>query len=662
MSMAKQMEYISDIRMPDMLHGTLLRATIPQGKLVSLGIPELPEDVYVITKEDIPGSAMVSVLGSELPLFAEEEISYQGEPIAAVFAPTLEAAQVWAASMSINYEAGASIYEVSPIHREYHDSRGSCEEFFTPEAKVIDQVCLSKEHQSSYTAPNGAVCEISEGTVNIRASTLWPHHVQAAVSQVCAVKQDHIRVRQTASSPYLGEKLIYPSLYSCCAALAAMKSGRPARIIDDFPAWSPRITIKRKTALTDSGDLLAESIDITADLGAYPLFAEEIIEHLRTGAMGYAPAEAYQIRVRIITSAHPPRYYFNGFGYDAALFSAELHASSICSALQINPAHWRLNRLLDKKVILLNGAPVPSPLFEDLLTTVINASAFNRKHAVFTANQGQRRRQQLMSGYLRGIGLASGFTPNGFSNGFDEENHYSVTVTLGDKDSLSIYTSLHTSEAASAWKTIAREVLNIPEGTIHVVPGDTETLPDSGPHILSRDIAVIAPAIRSCCESIKQLRFKEPLPISVTRACRREKSDDQQTNRLMPFSTVCWGAMVVELEIDTISFMPVIRGIWCTLDCGPVYNEHRLRSTLLSKLLKAIQLSVEERILPEYIPIVDMRFLPGGIDEPVSGVQTLLGLFHAAFCSALSQAIDRPIAEIPIAPPEILSLLEDTWT
>jgi len=658
--MARETQFISDIHREGMLHGTIIRSPVIRGKITSVSIPPVPKGTVVLTAKDIPGSNAVRVLQSTFPLLTQETIQYIGQPIMAVFSPTLEEAQVFAQSISIQFDTIPPAEEQQAIFTDRTVSHGSMDESLEQASRIIEHTYNSLEQKRMFTAPTGAVTAFSDDALIIYASTQWPFHVRGIVNEVCALQKRTVHVRTTAYSPNYGEKLIYPSLYGCLTTLAALKTGKPARLIDKFPVESPRITITRKSFLDEYGTPFAEDIDVSADIGAYPLFADEITEHLRAGVMGYIPLKAYRIRVCTLYSPSPPRYHFDGFNYAAGLFSTEAQMNAICSEFAVNPAQWRMHRYTGKDLKLSNGAVMKTPPLEELINYVVNKSDFHRKHTASKTNQVQRKLHASFTGYLRGIGIASGYAPNGFSRNYPWEKKYSVAVRLDEKNKLTIHTSLCNSGASYTWKKTCNQILGIPEEDIEIAYGDTSDLPNSGPHILSRDISIITPLIQRCCESIKSQRFKEPLPIIVKRGFKSRGHEPSETfHEFRPFDAACWGAVVVELEVDSISYMPEFRGIWCALDCGKIFNEEKLRNNLRGKLLRALHIAVGGRITPEYMPKVDIHFIDRGSSIPLSGTQVLTGLFSAAFISALSQALDRQVAKQPLIPSDILTALED---
>ncbi|MCK5156263.1 MAG: hypothetical protein KAQ69_07540, partial [Spirochaetales bacterium] len=101
--MTKDKDYISAIKRPGLLYGTIVRSEIPTGTIDSIELPDFPKNIQVISSKDIPGSNSVKVLDTTLPLLAGDTITYKGQPILAVFAPSSEASQSAAEYIRIHY-------------------------------------------------------------------------------------------------------------------------------------------------------------------------------------------------------------------------------------------------------------------------------------------------------------------------------------------------------------------------------------------------------------------------------------------------------------------------------------------------------------------------------------------------------------------------------
>lgn len=121
-----------------------------------------------------------------------------------------------------------------------------------------------------------------------------------------------------------------PSIYASFAAVLALKSGRAVRFIPgreeiiEYGAKKPEIIIWRKSAVDEKGKILAEKVTINANLGAYPLFTDEILSQLIIGAAGSYTIPNLKITCRGIITSEPPMNVFNGLGLSAGVFLLKL--------------------------------------------------------------------------------------------------------------------------------------------------------------------------------------------------------------------------------------------------------------------------------------------------------------------------------------------------
>src|ERR1700752_1458195 len=87
--------YGADLALPGMLHGKVLRSTVPHARLVRLDAARaraLPGVRAVITGADVPQVRYGGALKDET-VFATDKVRYIGQPLAAVAATTPEAAE-----------------------------------------------------------------------------------------------------------------------------------------------------------------------------------------------------------------------------------------------------------------------------------------------------------------------------------------------------------------------------------------------------------------------------------------------------------------------------------------------------------------------------------------------------------------------------------------
>ncbi len=687
--MIKNTQYISAYRKANLLYGTIVRSTISSGTVTGISIPNFPESIVVISGKQTPGSNSVRIIKQTMPLFAGEQILYRGQPLLAVFAPTREESIAAAGSITITYQSAAEAPAKEPPPDEIAaSSQPEAAESMTPGAvsgrpatppfpgavesavktvswgnparlfekasRIIEHTYTTGSESSVTTSPTGAAAEYRDGTMVIHAASQWPFHVRNTVSDVCGLPKRKVVVHQVEFHPTHDEKLIHPSMYGAMCALAAMVSGKPARIIDTEPSHRAEMIIKRSTALNAEGEPSAEQVEIAVDTGAFSLFGEEMIKQILTGAVPMYDLHGIKITVRLYNTPTPPRHHFRGLGFSTAIYSTEAHISALAREIQVNPLGWRLKHLKAAESRPSAQIEIKYELLKQLLEDVANRADFYRKYAVY---EMQRVRQQNFSPfyrYARGIGIASGYGINGFSRSFSEDRKHSLTVSLEENNMVTVLISVHEPGAKPIWKRLISESLSIDPSRISIICSDTRHVPDTGPDVLQREIYHISNLILRCCESIKSQRFKEPLPIRVKRGF---KQPVPKGKRVQQFSGLSWGAVIVELELDTISLEPVIKGIWGSFESGRIFNHDKVTAGLSHALREAVKRCggvVDDREQPVTI---DAVIKESELVLPVSATGNAQGLIAAACSSAVSQALNVPANSLPLLPETILKLL-----
>src|SRR5262249_39743450 len=144
----------------------------------------------------------------------------------------------------------------------------------------------------------------------------------------------------------------YPSVISGHAALLALKSGKPVKMIyrreEDVAATTKRhpAVMKYRTAVAPDGILIALEADIVMDGGAYvtlsPVVASRGVLHAG-GAYRWRHA---RIDCRVVQTNTLPNGAFRGFGVPQTMFAIESHIERIAAELRIDPLELRRKNAL----------------------------------------------------------------------------------------------------------------------------------------------------------------------------------------------------------------------------------------------------------------------------------------------------------------------------
>ena len=685
--MKNRAEFVADCSFPDMLYAVTVRSPVASGVLSAIVCPELPDSCYLVTAKQIPGKNELADF--PVPVLADKQLSYIGEPVALLAGPEELRLKELAARITVIAEpAEAETAGEVLVKREI--VWGEPEKVFQECEKVAGGIYVTGIQAHCYPEPHGALALAGEGEgpaalMTIRTATQWPYHVGRSVEQVLGWESGSVIVSPAVAATPLDGKLWYPSLVACHAALAAFVAGKPVKLMltgeEDF-LYAPkrnRAEIELRSALGEKGEILASMIRLSLDLGAQGVFKEEIMDHTCLGSLGFYHRPASRIDGVGLRTGIPVQGPLAGFGLSQGFFAAERHASHIAEALGQDPAEWRKSNFLKEKQTLAIGthlkhsAPLP-----ELIDAAAASSDYYRKWASYELLRNSRRgkSRDFTAESLRGIGIATAFQGSGFLYS-GEGGNCTVEMRLEKDGSLEIKTSLSGSGPESGpeappelWRNLAQEILGVED--IRFVNA-TRDAPDSGAATLSRTICVVTRLVEKCCMAIRNQRFRRPLPITIKRSFKSVKEAGWGARNIESeaFARPAWGAAVAEIEIDPVSLSPVIRGIWLAVDGGRILSPRRARSALTTATIQALGWTCREQlfyesgkiplelyraydlIAPAEIPAIHIDFMRNDTAAARGLGDLPFCCVPAAYVQAVSQAMDHHFTAIPLGVREI---------
>lgn len=236
--------YIDDMpELPGTLHLYVAMSTRPHAKLVSLDVSAVrkaPNVACVLTAADIPGENDASPVMHDDPVFAVDEVQYVGQSLFAVAAESIEAARAAAALAKIEYEDLPALISVDdalaadselptvPAHTmrlgDVDAALAGSAHRIKGTVKVGGQDHFYLEGQIAYAIPGEGVDML------VHSSTQHPTEVQHTVAKVLGVPDNAVTTEVRRMGGGFGGKESQPSLIAAIAALAARKTGRPAKL------------------------------------------------------------------------------------------------------------------------------------------------------------------------------------------------------------------------------------------------------------------------------------------------------------------------------------------------------------------------------------------------------------------------------------------------
>jgi CO/xanthine dehydrogenase Mo-binding subunit len=724
--------FVSDIYLPQMLYAHTIRSPVAKGRLINIERPKLPPGYILITAKDIPGKN--SLGDSSHPILAGEELSYIGEPLALLLGPDKNTLEDCAKNCKVVAEEGTPDEEIIAARRDIRIGdadaalagaesvlRGNystgIQELWNAEPQgavawlndTDDQDDQDDQDNNGLTQTRGEKAKKSKTSKKnilvVQTATQWLFHVRRSVAQVLGLADSAVLVKPAKPGLFTGGRLWYPSLIACHAALGAWIAKKPVRVIlsrtEDF-YFAPKrcgTEIAISSAHNEKGNISGIEINATVNLGAYEINAKEILDHVYLGTLGVYNTKNITFSGIAIRTNTPPQGPFAGFGYSQGAFALERHVSRIAENCNQDPSQWRTENYSKSPPGFLAKNAVPHV---SLIDTVTKISDYRRKWASYELLRQNHRGKDTASSWaqrgesLRGIGIAMGYQGAGLLYIGVDKNGYSMEVTLEKDMALEIKTTMVGSgnDYQVIWGGIASEILGPDVEKLQINCGDEFV--DSGPSVASRNITFLTKLFEQCCREISKQRLRRQLPITVRKTIRPPKNpvfderfpnpEPQQNpdrssadslpenNEYIDYSGFVrpgWAAAVVEVETDSVEYLPRLRGVWISVDGGKIFSEDRARRSLKTAVVQALGWAYREQISyvngaipreqfenftipgPSEIPPVNIEFIKNDSDEPKGIGDLPYACIPAAYLQAVSQAIDYHFESIPLKPADI---------
>ncbi|MCR8633324.1 xanthine dehydrogenase subunit D [Paenibacillus radicis (ex Xue et al. 2023)] len=362
---AGKLTYLTDMRLPDMLFGKILRSSHPHAWILSIDTKraeQLSGVHAVITYKDVPGMNLFGIATPDQPVLCEDRVRYIGDAVAAVAAETVEIAEYALSLIDVLYEPlpvidspEAGLHPDSPklhpngnvLHRtEYH--RGGAMDAFAECAYVTENTYRTPRQMHAYMETEGGLfVPEKDGGLTVYAPTQHGYKDRMQLSRILAIPESAIRV---VSSPiggsFGGKDELNVQPYG---ALLAFNSGRPVKLhqsrFESVRAGLKRhpMTVTMKTGMDKDGKLLAHTVQIVADTGAYATLGAPVLNFSTEHAQGPYRIPHVSIEGVSVYTNNGVSGEFRGFGGNQIIFALEGQMNRLAEAAGLD--YWKLRSL-----------------------------------------------------------------------------------------------------------------------------------------------------------------------------------------------------------------------------------------------------------------------------------------------------------------------------
>lgn len=664
-------DFYSDSTSENMEYAVILRSPKIGGKILDITIPNLPEEYEIITAKDVPGTNHIETLHSHIPLFYEDEVTYAGAPIGILVGKDVKALEQLAGKVEVSF-SDDSIDEkptvlakrtITTVTSQENQELQEIQETKENNDEIDEEnqnINLHHEYtiglsSKDYHEPCGAYVDFDGKNLTVTSPTQWASHLRKNLSINLKIPKEEIKIKKTVSLEADTSNIWNNTIVACQCAVASFKLKKPIILIlsreeqkryVDHPI---PVKVSHNTVLSPDGYILSNHVTISVDAGVYNPFVESFLDRLIIAAIGaYKPGNITIEAVAFRTDSPPT--VANILGTDSfSFFPLESHIQACSQKLKINPYDFRLKNLFPN--ILQNRTKLPL-IFDNhnilpILEDVKKISSFDRRYLSYSQNPIESTTTFSTIPY-RGIGLALAFAGTGYYGSKFDILKQSIGLTLETDGDITIHAHRPSSSVLSIWKKTISNEMNIEEKNIKLDTEFDELDEPEQPDSVAGNISILTQLIKKCCSTIQKQRFRQALPITVTKKLSKSKNItwNKETFSGKPYYTLSWGSAVVEVELDPIVFSVRIRNIWLTIDIGHILDIKQAKQSILRNIADILSNLVEGQ--PLKAEKIHINFLETDSDPKQLG-ELVYNILPAAFANAVSLVLNKSITKLPLS-------------
>ncbi|WP_434750915.1 xanthine dehydrogenase subunit D [Paenibacillus amylolyticus] len=499
-----QLQYLTDMTLPDMIYGKVLRSVYPHARLLSVDTleAEAMEGVYaVLTAKDVPGLNRFGIATPDQPVFCEDVVRYVGDAIAAVAADSPERALLALGAIRVQYEElepldstdaaqAAGAPELHPhgpgnvLHRT-EIKRGDAQQAFDTCDYVVTETYYTPRQMHAYMETEGGLfVPDEEGRLHVYAATQHGYKDRMQLARIIGCPEEHIRV---VSSPiggsFGGKDELNVQPYG---ALLALKCGRPVKMHNSRKE-SVRAGLKRhpmkiemQTGMSREGILQAHRVRITADTGAYATLGAPVLNFCTEHCMGPYVIPHVDVEGVSVYTNNGLSGEFRGFGGNQAIFAMEGQMDRLAQMIDMDPWELRRRNLRQKHD--------PGPLNQRILPTDGLSQVWEAIHRseLWQKHLHPQVELSLPPWIKRGVGAAIAMHGAGLGYGIPDPAGGRLSLNAEGKIEVAFSYEEFGQGLVATLEIMLCDLFQCQPSDLSIVIGDTDRVPHSGSSTASR--------------------------------------------------------------------------------------------------------------------------------------------------------------------------------
>ena len=631
--------YTADLPFPGALVGRIGRSPVAHGRIVHIDATRalaLPGVRAVVTGDDFSAPyGVIPIAQNEWPL-AREVVRYRGEPLFAVAADDIDAAEAALAAVEVEIEPLPAYFDADAarapdavllhankpgnLERKVEQDFGDVDAGMASADLVLERTydCAEIAHGQIELNASVAQWDPERGQLTIHSVTQVPYYLHLMLAQTLGLDSAQIRVIKPFVGGGFGHR-VEPLNFEMVAGCLARAAGGTVKLeltreeVFLTHRARPATQTKLKIGVKRDGTITAVDAEVVQRGGAYAGYG--LVTILYAGALLHALYRVGAVRYRgyrVYTNL-PPCGAMRGHGAVNVRFAFEALLDEIAQELKMDPfALRRANLIGEVPYRTLNDLQVNSYGLPQCLDAVEAASGWH--------DWAERRRRLPQGGPIRrGLGMACSHYVSGSAKPvhWSGEPHAVINLKLDFDGGITILTGA--SDIGQGSNTlltqIVAEVLLLPMARIRVIATDSALTPKDNGSYSSRVSFMVGNAALRAAEAMKRVLVEaaakrlEASPADIE--WHGEACGVAGTDRRLDFAQVVqaalvdtgtltvkgawstppetqggrfrgaavgstagfsYGATVVEVEVDEDTGTVRVRNIWVAHDCGRAIN------------------------------------------------------------------------------------------
>ncbi len=508
-----EQQYVADLPHDDALHVKLVALDVARariGRIDTAAALAVPGVRLVMTPTDLPDPMpRFGPQRRDRPVLATGETKYHGEPVAAVAAETLDAAEEAAALVSVEFEELPAVHTIGQalapdaplvqdpslrpgdpcastnVLHEHHHGWGDVDAATTAAEVVVEGTYHFPMVTQFAIEPHAWMAAPDGDGIAVWSAIQHPYWLQRVIADLLGLPLSKVRVFAPDPGGAFGGK--QHAKYEPLLAFMARATGRRVRLVlsleETFQAVRRGASeVHVRTGFRRDGTIVFRDIEANYLIGAYADIADRTVAKGSYTSNGPYRVPNVRILARSVLSHTVPSTAFRGFGNPQQIWAVESNMTEAAHALGLDPLELRLRNLARKGEAFI---PHDTPADGDWAQAVRRAAEMIGWGSEPAPGRG------------RGIavGLKSGPT-TGLS--------YSTVRLLAD-GSVVVYAG--TSDMGQGARTIFAQIcadeLGAPLDWVTVVMGDTAVVPYDQQTSASRSSVLMGNAVLAACRDIQ---------------------------------------------------------------------------------------------------------------------------------------------------------------